>query len=268
MKTRRRSYALTAAAVVMAWTVLFPGPPARAQLSVYDDFNDPSHLIRGDKWAAFGSIVGSQPLEGLHIIDSLLFPRADPKLVFVDRIHIVPGTFGLWFFGYGATIGPINFSAIQADVALHFCTPTAGVETSARINLNGVHDATPPNGSLGDIFGVAGVRCPTTGGAPELFWQIQRCNTALCSSTSVLTVGVLGPAVLGQEYVLRIEKVGTQFRFTADGFPPQLVPAPGAVSPTANGPFFNPVTVVVATTQEAGGDFVLVATFDDFMIAP
>jgi hypothetical protein len=266
MKTRRRSHALTAAAAVMAWAFLFPGTPALAQLSVYDDFNDPSHLIRADKWTAFASWSGGL-LESLHIIDALLFPTPDPKLLYVDRIHIAGGTFGFEFFGHNA-IDPGNVSAIQADVALLACIPTPGVETSARINMNGVHDATLPNGSLGDIFGVIGVRCPSTGGGPELFWRIERCNIATCFATSVLAEGVLGPAVLGQEHVLRIEKVGTQFRFTADDLAPQLIAAPGAVSPTANGPFFNPVTVVAATTADAQGDFVLIATFDDVMIAP
>jgi len=237
-----------------------------AQLTLYDDFNDPSNLVRADKWRAFvGFSFDRLALDSLHLIDNLLFATPNPKLLIVERIHIPVGTFGFSFFGYAGFGGA---SAVQAGVTLAACTPAPGIETSVRIQMTGFHDSTPADGSLGDIFGGVGVRCPPTGGAAELFWLVVRCGTSFCGSNTVLGTGVLGPGTLGQEHIVRIEKLGNHFRFTADTFPPQDVAPPGATATPPNVPFFDVISEVRAETAQAGGDLVVIGRFDDFMIAP
>jgi hypothetical protein len=270
MRTRGRLLAVTLVVGVVASLALAWLTPASAQVVVYDDFNDPSNLVRADKWQAFDfwNFDGG-PLDRFQFIDTLLFPTENPKLMIAKRVHIpliAADVLALEYSGYFAAGG--SATAAQAKVTLVACTPTAGVVTFAGVNMRGFHDNTPPDGALGDIFGGIQVRCLETG-SPQLFWIVQRCDNASCAGiSSELGSGVLGPASLGQGHTLLIENLGNRFRFTADGsFFQEFVP-PGALSASPNAPGVAIFSGVAAFSAGAGGDLAVVGTFDDVMRAP
>jgi hypothetical protein len=256
---RRIAYLAT---VLVTFTWLLIPHTATAQLLLYDDFNDPSNLVRSDLWTSRAFWYSGGPLDSLHIIDNLLFPTSNPKLMIAERVLIPIGGNAHWYHVYTAAR---ETSSVQAEVSLWVCS-SGGAATLASIVLAGFSDAT--SDAQGDVLGILGVLCPGRGAPPELSWGVFQCTDEDCRGSNSLASGSLGPANLGHEYTLRIDRIGQAYRFTADGLPSQdVVPAIAHGAP-ARSPYFGLLLALNVLSINDGGDFTALAKYDNVMIAP
>jgi hypothetical protein len=256
----KRTMTLVGMLVTVTW-LLAPGA-ARAQLVLYDDFNDPSNLVRSDRWSTRAFWYSGGPVDSVHIIDNALFPTSNPKLMIGERVLIPVGGKAYWYHAYTAER---DTSSVQAQVQLLMCS-SEGASTLASVILSGFKDAT--EAAEGDVVGILGVRCPGRGAPPDFVWLVVQCADDDCHAFTALSSGSLGPANLGQEYTLRIDRVGQAYRFTASGLPPQEVVPPIPHEAPARVPLFELGVSISALSVDDGGDFTALAKYDDVMIAP
>jgi hypothetical protein len=243
---------------------------AHAVLSLYDDFNDPSHLVRADLWNKninfTTSGVGSGVTEVLSIVDALLFPTPNPKLLVARRFVLQPGgTAGNDFYRYSArnTAGAVG---AQADVAMLVCALDSSGLVQAGLSFAVFNDGTStgPTDSTGDIFARLRIGCTATNQA-EVTWNVFRCTDSGCNNASSLGSGSIGAVVIGQEVSLNISKSGSSFVFTALG-QTQIFPVPGSPTAPARGPFLLLFSRIDPSVPANGGEFVVGASFDNVMI--
>jgi len=77
--------------------------------------------------------------------------------------------------------------------------------------------------------------------------------------------GSFGAVNIGQEYILHATKSGSSFVFTASG-QTQTFPVPGSPTAPPRGPFGELLTRIDPTTPANGGQWAVVATFDNVMV--
>jgi len=254
---------------------------ASSALSPYDDFNDPSLLIRADLWQNTDNFgiggPGSGRLESVRVIDALLASQlpliaadpSNPKLLFAKRVVLPPGAFP----SAGVDLGGLimlqarNATGIQADVAMKICFLGAAGFVQAAVDFLAFNDGTPspgPPNSIGDIFARFRVGCSSTNQA-EITWDVFRCSGP-CEGVTSLGTGSFGAATIGQEYRLHVMKSGSSFVFSAVG-QTQVFPVPGSPTAPPRGSQFSGLrSRIDATTPSNGGQWAVVATFDNVMI--
>jgi hypothetical protein len=257
---------------------------ASSALSLYDDFNDPSLLIRADLWQNTDNFsigrAGSGRLESVRAIDALLASQlplvaadpSNPKLLFAKHVVLPPVAFssaGVDLDGL-IMLQARNATGIQADVAMKTCFLGAVGFVQVAVDFLAFNDGTPSHGpqdSSGDIFARFRVGCSTTNQA-EITWDVFRClgGNGACVGTTSLGTGSFGAATIGQEYRLHVMKSGSSLVFSAVG-QTQVFPVPGSPTAPARGsPFSGFLSRIDATTPSNGGQWAVVATFDNVMI--
>jgi hypothetical protein len=255
---------------------------ASSALSLYDDFNDPSLLIRADLWQNTDNFCGVAPgrLESVRVIDALLASQlpvtaadpSNPKLLFAKRVVLPPGAFQSESVDLDDLImlQTRNATGIQADVAMKTCFLGAAGFVQVAVDFPAFNDGTPFHGPLdasGDIFARFRVGCSTTNQA-EITWDVFRClgGQGACVATTSLGTGSFGAAIIGQEYRLHVMKSGSSFVFSAVG-QTQLFPVPGSPTAPPRGVRLSGLqSRIDATTPSNGGQWAVVATFDNVMI--
>ncbi len=260
---------------VLVVSIALGRAPASAVLSLYDDFNDPSLLVRADLWRSFYNYstggIGSGRTDGIRVIDALLglAPNpANPKLLFAKRFVLQPGaaTGSADFDGYIMLRGA-NAIGIQADVSLKLCVLGAAGFIQAGLTFVGFNDGTSPapGNQTGDIFARFRISCSSATNQTEIGWNVLRCTDAACTAVTFLGTGSFAPATVGQEYTLHVSKSGSSFVFQALG-QTQSFPVPGNPTAPPRGPFTGVMTRIDPTTPANGGQFEVAATFDNVMI--
>jgi hypothetical protein len=264
---------------VIVGSIPLGGAPASAVLSLYDDFNDPSLLVRSDLWRTFDNYstggIGSGRTDAVRAIDALLASQlplltanpSNPKLLMAKRFVLQPGAAS----GSSDSDGLIvlqapNAIGVQADVTMRLCLlGTAGL-VQAGVSFVGFNDGTSPGPGnfLGDIFTRFRISCSNTNQA-EITWNVFRCTDAACGNITSLGTGSFGAANIGQEYTLRVTTGGSSFVFTAVG-QTQAFPVPGSPTAPPRGRLTDLITRIDPTTPANGGQFAVVATFDNAMI--
>ncbi len=257
---------------------------ASSALSLYDDFNDPSLLIRADLWQNTDNFgiggPGSGRLESVRVIDALLASQlpliaadpSNPKLLFAKRVVLPPGAFQSSSVDLDGLImlQARNATGIQADVAMKICFLGAAGFVQAAVDFLAFNDGTPSHGPLdssGDIFARFRAGCSTTNQA-EITWDVFRClgGSGECGGATSLGTGSFGAATIGQEYRLHVMKSGSSFVFSAVG-QTQVFPVPGSPTAPPRGSRFSRLwSRIDATTPSNGGQWAVVATFDNVMI--
>lgn len=265
---------------VLVGSILLGGAPAGAALSLYDDFNDPSLLVRTDLWRSFDSYstggLGSGRPETIRAIDALLGSSlpglggnpSNPKLLIAKRFVLQPGAPS----GSADSDGVIalqapNATGIQADVTMKICFLSTAGFVQAAVLFAGFNDgASPAAGNrLGDIFVRLRLSCSSTTNQVQITWNVFRCTDSTCTNATSLGSGSFGPASIGQEYTLRAAKSGSSFVFTAAG-QTQTFPVPGNPTAPPRSPFVELESRIDPTTPGNGGQWAVVATFDNVMI--
>src|SRR5262245_7438073 len=145
-------------------------------------------------------------MDMLRIVDVLIFPAPDPKLLIVRHFVVQPGaTTASDQDGLNARNAP-NSVAIQADVKMLLCVLSNAGTVFAGVILYGFNDGTPglPTDRTGDIFARLRITCAQTNQA-TITWDVSRCKDASCTTTALGT-GTFGGVSLGQELTLNIKK--------------------------------------------------------------
>ncbi len=259
-----------ATVLLLMSAVLLSARDATAASFLYDDFNDPSHLVRADLWGSADTYstggVGSGRTDALSIIDALIFPTSNPKLLIGRRLVLQPGAVGGFDRdGYTMRNAP-NVLGVQADVSMVVCSLSNPGLVQAGVQFYGFHDGTPgaATDSTGDILTRLRVSCADTNQA-QITWNVFRCTNATCTTTSSLGSGTFGPANIGQEYTLRVTRSGSSFLFTAVGQTQSFL-VPGNPTAPPKIPFNGLRTRIDPTTPTNGGDFIVAARFDNVVI--
>ena len=259
------------AVLAAAFSVLLRAHQAQPAQVLYDDFNDPSHLVRADLWNRSPVFTtggaGSGGTDSLSIIDALLFPTSNPKLLMAKRFVLQPGAASGSFDrdAYIMRQAP-NAAGIQADVTMKLCSLSAPGFIGAYVIFAGFNDGTSPGpgNSTGDIHALFYVSCTSTNQA-AIVWQVIRCTDVACNSSPLLGSGSFGAANIGQEYNLHVTKSGSSFVFTALG-QTQTFPVPGNPAAPPRVLFNGPRTFISPTTPANGGEFTVAATFDNVFV--
>ncbi len=267
MRERRMNHRWTFLPLGVLFTILIWDRPAYAGLALYDDFNDPAHLVRADLWNVFTSSRGSLS-DAVRVVDALIFPTANPKLLIGRRLVVPTGAdAGSDLVIYSPRNAPSPLG-VQADVTLALCLLTPDAFVLAGVSLFAFNDGTPgdPGDSTGDIF--AQLRAECTGpNQAELTWRVFRCDDSTCGAVTILESGSFGLATLGQQSTLNVTKSGGSFVFTANG-QVQNFPVPGGPTAPARSAFNGNgvVTQIFSLLPANGGEFAVIATFDNVMI--
>lgn len=275
----RRACVLVVAVLVLS--IPLGGAPADAMLSLYDNFNDASHLVRADLWRSHDSYstgaVGSGRTDALRGIDALLASQlplltadpVNPKLLIAKRFVLQPGAASGSADSDGLNmVQAANAIGVQADVTMRLCLLGTAGFVQATVQLVGFNDGTSPGpgNSIGDIFAALRVSCGTTTNVAQITWNVLRCTEAACATFTSMGTGSFGDANIGQEYTLHVTKSGSSFVFTAVG-QTQTFPVPGSPTAPPKGVRFDGLrTRIDPTTPANGGEFAVVATFDNVMI--
>jgi hypothetical protein len=256
-------------------SIQFGTTEAFAAQALYDNFNDPSFLVRADLWRSFDNYttggIGSGRTDGIRVIDALLglsATPANPKLLIAKRFVLQPGAAvgSADFDGYVMLQGA-NAIGIQADVSMKLCfLGTAGF-VQAGLTFTAFNDGTSPapGNQTGDIFARLTVRCSSGTNQAEIGWTVLRCSDAPCTAVRFLGTGSFGPVSVGQEYTLHVSKTGSSFTFQALG-QIQIFPVPGSPVAPPRAASSGVMTRIDPTTPGNGGQFEVAATFDNVMI--
>jgi hypothetical protein len=272
-----RTLLVVLAAALVVTSMLLRAAPASAELSLYDDFNDPSLLIRSDLWLSSDSYsaggVGSGRVESVRMIDALLASQlpliaantSNPKLLFAKRFVLAPGAGS--DSGDVETLGMLkapNAISIQADITMKICFLGAPGFVQAAVELVAFHDATFPGHEFGDIVAQLRVGCGAGTNQAEITWNVVRCGFGCIGGTSLGT-GSFGAATIGQEYRLHVMKSLNRIVFSAGG-QTQMFPVPGSLTAPTGGLLNGLRLQIDPLTPSNGGQWALVATVDNVMI--
>jgi hypothetical protein len=271
---RQRPVAIVVVAVLVA-SIGLGGRPAGAALSLYDNFNDPSFLVRADLWRSFDNYstggIGSGRTDGIRVIDALLgltATPANPKLLIAKRFVLQPGAAAgsADFDGYVMLQGA-NAIGVQADVSMKLCVLGTAGFVQAGLTFSAFNDGTSPapGNQTGDIFARLTVRCSNGTNQAEIGWTVLRCSDAACTAVTFLRTGSFGAVSVGQEYTLHVSKAGSSFTFQALG-QIQTFLVPGSPVAPPRGAFSGVMTRIDPTAPGNGGQFEVAATFDNVMI--
>ena len=268
--------------VVVALVASIPlgGAPASAVSSLYDNFNDPSLLVRSDLWRSFDSYstggIGSGRTDAVRGVDALLASSlpllaadpSNPKLLIAKRFVLRPGAAsGSSDFDGLVMLQAANAIGVQADVTMKLCLLSTAGFVQAGMEVAGFNDGTSPapGNRTGDIFARLRISCSGTTNQAQITWNVFRCTDAACNTAASLGTGSFGAATIGQEFTLHATKSGSSFVFTAMG-QTQTFPVPGGPTAPPRVPFSDLMTRIDPTTPSNGGEFAVVATFDNVMI--
>jgi hypothetical protein len=266
-------------ALLLIASTIAGGPAITGAATLYDDFNDPNLLIRTDLWRSMDNYstggVGSGRLEAIRAIDGLLASPllaanpSNPKLVIAKRFVLQPGASsgadsdGVLLLQAGSATG------VQADVAMKICFLGAPGFVRAGVELAGFNDGTSPaaGNRTGDIFARFRIACSGATNQAQISWNVFRCTDAACSNATSLATGSFGTVNVDQEYTLHVAKSGASFVFTALS-QTQTFPVPGNPAAPPHLPFADVFTRVDPNTPSLGGQWAVVATFDNVMVDP
>jgi hypothetical protein len=276
-----RVYCRFACRVVAALVASLALAATAEAASLYDDFNDPSHLVRADLWRSFDSYstggIGSGRTDAVRAIDALLASPlplltadpSNPKLLIAKRFVLQPGapSGSSDSDGY-AMLQAANATGVQADVTMKLCLLGTAGFVQAGVEFAGFNDGTSPapGNRIGDIFARLRISCSSTTNQAQITWNVFRCTNSACSTATSLGTGSFGAANIGQEYTLHATKSsGSSFVFTAVG-QTQTFPVSGSPTAPPRVPFSDLMTRIDPTTPPNGGQWAVVATFDNVMI--
>jgi hypothetical protein len=255
-------------ALLAAPFLVRPGTQAADAAQVlYDDFNDPSNLINGDRWLSTVSSSGVTVLESIQLVDRLLAPTGNPNGKLAIGRHMVVrsgASSGFDRSGYDV-VNPTSMTGIQADIAMLGCVVSDG-SVQARVYGAGFGNgsaSTGPGDQSGDILGILRIEC-TSSNQPELRWLVVQCNNAACTSSTQLGNGTFQAVNVGEKHTLHVQIVGSSFVFTADGQPQKFIPPGSLKAPKL--PFFQIGTRMDASSPANGGQFVVAGTFDNVFV--
>jgi hypothetical protein len=268
MRRIRWTY-LGAVALVLLAAAFLARPAAAAQV-LYDDFEDPSNLVDPDRWQVNESTIGDVT-ESVRLIDRILpalgGDPANAKLLIARRFVVRPGASkGLDRVGYNV-VNPAGITGIQVDVNLGVCLVAGSGQVEAQVAAAGFKNAFVASGQgdqTGDIIGSLRIGCQTTNQA-AITWVVVQCTNSDCTSSSQLGSGSFGTVAIAAKHTLHLQVVGFSFVFTADGLAPQTF-TPGVAVTAPNVPFFQIGTRIDATTPASGGEFLVLASFNNVFV--
>src|SRR5262249_39630867 len=173
------------------------------------DFNAPSHLVRPDLWDSADGYstgeAGSGEMDMLRIIDGLIFPTPNPKLLIVRHFVVQLGaTSARDQDGLTARNTPSPIAG-RADVKMILCILSTAGWAQAGGQFYGFNDgsSTAPSDATGDIVTRLRISCTSTNQA-AITWNVWRCTDSACANSTSLGTGSFGAVDNGQEFTLNV----------------------------------------------------------------